>query len=281
VSPSPQRADRSGTASDSAEPGRHGRELYDRAELYDIAYDWDVQRELLFVLECIQLFGRGEPGTLLEPACGTGRNLLALGRMGLRVTGYDCNPQALDWARRRLREEGLDGLCQALPGEMGSFEESGGFDGAFNTINSFRYLVEDHAVQGHLERMGRMLGPGGIYVVDLSYAMPARVRPRVYRWDANRDGLHIEVVWRTREDRDAGLSRESCTLHVTREGLPPRELRTRHLTRLWTAEAFEAALATSGWELAARFRADFSPLPAGHRPDGRDDNIYHVLRMRD
>lgn len=264
----------------TAAEGRDGRELYDLAELYDIAYDWDVEREVLFFLECIELFGRGEPRHLLEPACGTGRNLVALGRMGHEATGYDLNPAALDFARRRLAAEGLTERCRALDGDMRDFERPERFDGAFTAINSFRYLVDDADVAGHLSRTARMLGPGGIYVLDLSYAMPGRLRPRVYRWDASRGDTHLEVVWRTKEDRAARLSLETCTLHVRRGDEPEREIPTRHTTRLWTAAEFDAAAADAGWEIVQRYRNDFTPLPAGKVPDGRDDNLYHVLQAR-
>lgn len=258
------------------DPGLHGRELYDQAELYDIAYDWDVTRELQFVLMCVEFYGRGEPTRLLEPACGTGRNLACLGRMGLEALGYDLNPQALDFARRLLKEEGLDGRCRVLQGSMADFSLPERFHGTYTAINSFRYLLTDEDVRAHLRATAAMLEPGGVYVVDLSYAMPPRLRPRVIRWSARRGDTRIKVCWRTKEDRGTMRSHETCTLEVRGEA-GEQTLETRHTTRLWLAEGFRALVEGCGFRLEALYDADFRHLPDKPTPHGGMDNLYHVL----
>ena len=49
----------------------------DDAELYDIAFDWDISDEADWIVE------RLEATTVLEPGCGSGRMLEALGGSGL------------------------------------------------------------------------------------------------------------------------------------------------------------------------------------------------------
>lgn len=261
--------------SSSGDPGRHGHELYSEAELYDIAYEWDVTRELQFVLTCMEFYGPGEPARILEPACGTGRNLICLGRMGLEVLGYDVNPHTLAYAEQRLREEELAGSCRVMLGDMRDFRVDERFDGAYTAINSFRYLIPDEDVRGHLAAVHSMLVPGGVYVVDLSYAMPARRRPRAIRWSAGRDPVQLKVTWRTREDLQAGLSHETCTLDV----LSPeaRRLETRHTTRLWQAGEFRSLVESCGFRLDSIYDANFQHLPDQPAPHGGLDNLYHVL----
>lgn len=70
------------------------------------------------------LFGRAElPSSprLLDAGCGTGRNLLELGRLGDAV-GVDVSPEAIDFCHKRgLREVQLASLT-ALPFEAASFD---------------------------------------------------------------------------------------------------------------------------------------------------------------
>jgi hypothetical protein len=53
----------------------------DDAELYDIAFDWDVSDEVEWLLERLG----AECRSVLEPGCGSGRMLDALARRGIRV----------------------------------------------------------------------------------------------------------------------------------------------------------------------------------------------------
>jgi SAM-dependent methyltransferase len=261
------------------DPGLHGRELYDQAELYDIAYDWDVTRELHFVLTCLEFYGRGEPTRILEPACGTGRNLVVLGRMGLEATGYDLNPAALAFAQKRLSQEGLGASCRALPGSMADFRCDSRFHGAFTAINSFRYMLEDTEVLAHLEATAAMLENGGVYVIDLSYAMPARRRPRIIRWTSRRGELSMKVAWRTKEELSTRRSHETCTLEV-KGPQGEQSLETRHTTRLWLAEEFRALVERTPFRLESLYDGEFRHLPDSPAPHGGMDNLYHVLVKR-
>ena len=257
------------------DPGLHGAELYREAELYDIAYDWDVTREIQFVLTCMEFYGRGEPRRVLEPACGTGRNLVCLGHMGLEALGYDITSATTRHARARLRREGLAGSCRVRTGDMRTFRVDERFDGAYTAINSFRYLLDDADVRSHLAAVGAMLGPGGVYVIDLSYEMPLRRRPRTIHWDAERGDTRMRVVWRTREDRAARRSLETCTLEVAAPR--PFVLETRHTTRLWEAREFRALVESAGWRLESIYDAHYRHLPDSPLPHGGMDNLYHVL----
>ena len=59
----------------------------EEAELYDIAFDWDVTEEVGWLFERL-----GCPRTVLEPGCGSGRMLEAFARLGVKVTGIDASP---------------------------------------------------------------------------------------------------------------------------------------------------------------------------------------------
>ncbi|HEV8248327.1 MAG TPA: hypothetical protein VGQ15_00005, partial [Gaiellaceae bacterium] len=85
----------------------------DEAELYDIAFGWDVSAEADWLVERLGPDCR----TVLEPGCGTGRMLAALAERGLRVTGIgdglalhlDAMARHLEPGARYLVQQGLVG----------------------------------------------------------------------------------------------------------------------------------------------------------------------------
>jgi hypothetical protein len=73
-------------------------ELYERhAALYDLAFRWDIEAEVDWLLE------RLGPGcrSILEPGCGSGRVLEPLARRGLEAVGIDRSPAMVELARAR------------------------------------------------------------------------------------------------------------------------------------------------------------------------------------
>ncbi|MDX6413394.1 MAG: hypothetical protein QOH23_804 [Gaiellaceae bacterium] len=68
----------------------------DDAELYDIAFDWDISDEADW------LVGTLAATTVLEPGCRGGRMLEALADRGCQVVGIDTSPFMVELARRRL-----------------------------------------------------------------------------------------------------------------------------------------------------------------------------------
>lgn len=61
----------------------------DYARYYDVLYqDKDYAGEADFVLSCL-VRRQGEPRTLLDLGCGTGRHGLEMARRGVSVTGVD------------------------------------------------------------------------------------------------------------------------------------------------------------------------------------------------
>ena len=68
----------------------------DDAELYDIAFDWDISDEADW------LVARLKATRVLEPGCGGGRMLEALADRGCKVAGIDRSTRMVEIARRRL-----------------------------------------------------------------------------------------------------------------------------------------------------------------------------------
>lgn len=118
----------------------------------------------------------------LEPACGTSRHLAVLTRRHPThlLCGYDTNPHMLDYARRRMSRTGHQHVHVANA-DMTTFRADCNrprlpkFDIAFNTINTFRHLLDPGQALAHLTNTAASLARGGIYVLGTD-----RVRTRSY-----------------------------------------------------------------------------------------------------
>jgi SAM-dependent methyltransferase len=132
------------------------------AQLYDL---FPFEGDLPLYLE----LAAREGGSVLEPACGSGRVLLPLVRAGNRVTGIDASPHMLQITRRKLAAAGRDAESRAnlIQGDMRDFDVPGQFDFALIAVKSFAYLTKREDQQRTLSAIHRHLRPGGLLALDL------------------------------------------------------------------------------------------------------------------
>ncbi len=250
--------------------------LYSSPEIYEVAFGWDLTRELDFYESCFRAHARGPVRRLLEPCCGTGRMLDALARRGYEAVGYDLSAEMAAFADARLRP--LGGAAYA--GEMETFRAPGVFDAALHPVNSIGYLLDDAPFASHLERMGEMLRPGGIYVVQISYGGEPPELARFGPWGNNGNGLSTTLTWSVeREDAEAKRSYQHCVV-TARRGKWRRRIEEDHLLRYWTQEDFDRLVERSPFRLAAIYWDRFEPFPLEWKRYGEHGNLYHVLERR-
>jgi SAM-dependent methyltransferase len=157
---------------------------YDFPEYYDMGFREDTPREVRFFKKAFQHYCRHSVKSVLEPGCGSGRLIHAMAAQGFRVTGIDLNRNALDYCQSRLDKRGLTaGLIQ---GDMTDFAFKKPFDAAFNTINTFRHLLNEQAAAKHLRCVATALKPGGIYILGLHLLPPDADLYGTERWTATR-----------------------------------------------------------------------------------------------
>jgi SAM-dependent methyltransferase len=157
------------TSETRTDPNHSGTDLYGDdggAELYDIAFDWRRHEEADFAEACLRRYGPGGEGNaLLDVACGGGQFLQEMHSRGWRVAGVDLSSAMIARARRRLPNEvPLEVAC------MSEFTLAGPFDIVTCWCDSVRYLLTNEAIIRHLQRVGRALKPGGVYVVDVGFS---------------------------------------------------------------------------------------------------------------
>jgi SAM-dependent methyltransferase len=232
-------------------------ELYERhAELYDLAFRWDIEDEIDWLLERLG----AECRSVLEPGCGSGRVLEPLARRGLEAVGIDRSSGMVELARAR----GLE----AVLADMTDFDLGRTFAGALCPINTLAHLAPEELAR-HLERMGRHLRPGARYLVQLQIGGEAHSS----EWETN----GVRVMWATEHvDRAAGRQRHRSRIE-TRAGEVVEEV---HELALWTPSAWAAAVAASLFVETALYDGAQDGYPAVE-PGSEGPMLWHELTRQD
>lgn len=258
---------------------------YETPLYYDLIYGADTRLEADLLEAVWRRFGPGRGRVaprLLEPACGSGRLVVEMARRGWRVEGFDASAAMLGYARRRLERGGL--RARLWQDRMESFAAGFGrrFDMAHCLINTFRYLLTEEAARSFLGRVGRLLVPGGIFVLGLHLTDYRRRRCEHERWTA-RAGK-VSVVCNTRTwpaDRRRRIEKLRTRLVVLRGG------RTERLETCWEYRTYSAGQLTRllrsalpGFRMLACF--DFTCDPESSRPlgEGTPDCIVALQKPR-
>ncbi|MDZ7690521.1 MAG: class I SAM-dependent methyltransferase [Balneolaceae bacterium] len=146
------------------------------SSLYEKLYanrDKEEAKQLIDLLEeTLNLSGCSH---LLDLGCGRGRHAISLAERGYNVTGIDLSRQAIETARAKATENGLDITFHVR--DM-RFPLPRTFDAIVNLFTTFGYFESDEE-NGHvLDSVVEMLEPGGVFVLDYMNAQKVR---RTYR----------------------------------------------------------------------------------------------------
>ncbi len=211
---------------------------YELPEYYDIVFDPDTEREAKFLEAAVKRYATAPRTTrlqALEPACGTGRLVLALAQRGWAVTGFDASESMLRYARRRVRDAGaLRGAARLRSGRMEAFDFGSGFVLAFCLVSTFRYLSTHAAARAHLECVARSLVPGGVYVLGLHLADYEDREPSTETWHVERDGVKVESSLEARP-ADEWRRTERCEVRIRVD----RDGGERRFTDSWTFRTYD------------------------------------------
>jgi SAM-dependent methyltransferase len=212
----------------------------DEAELYDIAFDWDLSDEAAW------LVGRFGPGcrSVLEPGCGSGRMLAALAARGLDVFGIDTSEEMLALARARGAE--------VVRADMTNFDLGRRFDAAVSVVSTVGLLGPD-GLASHLDAVARHLEPGARYLVQQG-VFPADAELWRSEWKAERDGTKLHVVWEAFERDPAQLrERSRSRVEVVAGPRTGEVVEDEHENAFWTVDAWREAIAASPFKEVATY----------------------------
>ena len=104
--------------------------------------------------------GSIRPGRALDLGCGNGRNAIFLCRSGFSVEGVDYSQAAIDWARERTREAGVDVLLRRQC-VFGPEFVAGRYDLVYDS-GCFHH-IPPHRRKSYVELVARALKPGGSF----------------------------------------------------------------------------------------------------------------------
>jgi SAM-dependent methyltransferase len=123
----------------------------------------------------------------LDVATGTGNTALALAPLVLRVIGVDVAFGMLDQARARAQAENV----QNIEFITGSAENLPFPDAEFSLVVSRHAPHHFHDLDKFVREVGRVLKPGGRFVLADQISPSAQVADWVDRWERTRDPSHF------------------------------------------------------------------------------------------
>ncbi len=215
------------------------RDWYDTPLYYDIIFDEDTVAEADFLEEMHRRHGIASTRDrkVLELACGSGRLMRELVCRGWKASGFDLNPNMLDFARARLASEIRE--VQLWEDRMESFRVPGSrrFDLVHCLVSTFKYLRSENDALSCLQRVAEVLKPGGILVLGLHLTDLSNRRPTHERWVASRDG--IEVVCNTRTWPADPRSRSEAMRSRLRVTFPNGEVQCQETN--WEVRSYNAS----------------------------------------
>jgi len=251
--------------------------FYDYPRYYDLVYgsDWKAERDFL-----VAVFQKhvGHPvETIFEPACGTGRLLFRLARAGYQVSGLDLKPAMVDYCNRRLERHGFG--TPAWVGDMCDFEVSRPVDAAFNTINSFRHILDHRQAISHLRMVARSLVPGGIYVLGLHLTPTEQAPVDNESWSARRGHLAVRAsIWLTERDL-AGRREDYGMTYDIWTPTAHRQVEDRFSFRTYTLDQFLDLIRQSGvFQVDASYDFQYDPDQPIELDGGSEDVVFILAR---
>ncbi|MDR2705027.1 MAG: class I SAM-dependent methyltransferase [Planctomycetaceae bacterium] len=170
--------------------------IYDYPTLYDVLFSDSWKHEIEFLKNSLQRYCNiSGKGRIFEPACGTGRLLWRLAKMGHHVAGLDLNTNALLFCNKRLRRHGL--AESAVQGNMTHFslndlKQKKTFDLAFNFVSSFLHLTSESAAISHLHAVANILKPNGIYLLGLHLLPKGKPLCSQEKWSVKHGALAVQ-----------------------------------------------------------------------------------------
>ncbi len=119
---------------------------------------------------------------ILDLGCGRGRHSINLARKGYHVTGIDLSEQAIETAKEKAKNEGLENVNFEVRDMRTPLPAT--FDAIVNLFTTFGYFSSNEENAAVLDSVVKMLESGGIFVLD--YLNAQKVQASFESTDAGR-----------------------------------------------------------------------------------------------
>jgi len=211
------------------------RDWYDTPLYYDIIFDGGTEQEADFLMSAYHRYVADavKKPLVLEPACGSGRLMQALQKLGCTVHGFDLGEEMVRYAEKRMGRSAV-----VWQDRMESFgvPAEGGYDFAHCLVSTFKYLLTEEHARAHLQKVCSVLKPGGIYILGVHLSDYSLKKWEHERWHGSRDG--VAVVCNTRTwpaDKKQRLENIRTRLRINERG------RIRLQETHWQFRTYDAA----------------------------------------
>ena len=211
----------------------------DFAWFYDRYWNEEFHGLAFPILDRVWLSRLPGHAAILDVCCGTGYLAGILLSRGYRVTGVDCSPVMISYAREN-HPAGKFRVAEAI-----NFRSAATFDGAVSTFDSVNHLLTRKDLNAAFERVAAALKPGGLFAFDVlletGYQSDWGQSFAIVRDD------HVLTI--TGSGFDAHTRKACCTLTMFRliGGQWQRSDVTIH-ERCYTGKEISAALENAGFD---------------------------------
>lgn len=135
-------------------------------EKYDVLSSWEerLDTEVNFFK---RLFTENDVESVLDCACGTGRHVIALHKVGFNVVGSDIDPYMIKQARENAKSRNVPVRFKVSDFKNLNTNFNTTFDAVLCTGNSLSHVLKDKEVQKSVHEMYKMLDQEGILILHL------------------------------------------------------------------------------------------------------------------
>lgn len=204
----------------------------------------------------IRTYATGEISTLLNVACGGGKNVYTLKRH-FEVTGLDLSEKMLAQARE------LNPGCEFVQGDMRDFELDRKFD-AIVIDDGVTYIATQSDLLTTFQNAFRHLRSGGVMVVAPDYTVETfrQNSTQIHRAEPHLKPEHLDVVMieNCYDPDPEDTTAESTFVYLIREHGQLRIEHDFHITGLFSIGVWRESLRRSGFEIHEEHS---DPLPKG------------------
>lgn len=248
-------------------------EVYDNPKYYEIAFSFrDIVAEVDFLEEVISRYSKIPVKTFLELGSGNSPHLEELCRRGYRYIGLESNPEMVDYARGKIKENNLSG--EIIQGDMIEFSIKEPADCALVFLGSL-YVKSDEELNKHLNSVAKAINKGGLYILDGVVSFyPEDVHTQ--SWESEEGDIKIAVSYKAEWiDEKEKLLSGTITLNV-KDGEVERKIEHSEIRKIYTTDEFTAKAEQTGfWRNAG----SFSNFDINSQPKEKSRNILVLERV--